>query len=164
MPENPAKAPWYFLGVQELVSYSSFGGGILIPLLITVALISFPYINKDDKHSGIWFSGPKGVNVTLYSGFFTTIIIFILISILASIGWIRDWLPSVPIGFLILLNPGVLCASIFALYSWIITKKTKSLRLGMIALYTCMLTGFALFTAVGIWLRGPDWELTFWPF
>ena len=31
MPENPAKAPWYFLGLQELVSFSAFMGGIGIP-------------------------------------------------------------------------------------------------------------------------------------
>jgi hypothetical protein len=28
LPENPAKAPWYYLGIQELVSYSAFTGGI----------------------------------------------------------------------------------------------------------------------------------------
>jgi len=32
-PENPAKSPWYFLGVQELVSYSAFAGGLLVPVL-----------------------------------------------------------------------------------------------------------------------------------
>ena len=31
MPTNPAKAPWYFLGLQELVSYHGFIGGIVIP-------------------------------------------------------------------------------------------------------------------------------------
>jgi hypothetical protein len=31
IPENPAKAPWYFLGLQELVSYSAFMGGVGIP-------------------------------------------------------------------------------------------------------------------------------------
>jgi quinol-cytochrome oxidoreductase complex cytochrome b subunit len=164
MPENPAKAPWYFLGVQELVSYSSFGGGILVPLLITIALFSFPYLDKYDKNTGIWFSGSLGFKVTVFSGFFATLLIIIMISILAVFGWVRDWIPSVPNEFIILFNPGTVIALIFATYSWIISKKKGSIRLGMIALYTCILTGFALFTAVGIWLRGPDWEFTFWPF
>ncbi len=30
IPENPAKAPWYFLGLQEMVSYSAFMGGMII--------------------------------------------------------------------------------------------------------------------------------------
>ncbi|MEE9402247.1 MAG: cytochrome b N-terminal domain-containing protein, partial [Desulfobacteria bacterium] len=33
IPENPAKAPWYFLGLQEMVSYSAFMGGIGLPTL-----------------------------------------------------------------------------------------------------------------------------------
>ena len=30
-PPNPAKAPWYFLGLQEMVSYSAFWGGVGVP-------------------------------------------------------------------------------------------------------------------------------------
>jgi quinol-cytochrome oxidoreductase complex cytochrome b subunit len=40
--ENPAKSPWYFLGIQELVSYSAFAGGVIIPALFLVFLISIP--------------------------------------------------------------------------------------------------------------------------
>ena len=35
---NPAKAPWYFLGLQELVHYSALIGGVVVPALIVVAL------------------------------------------------------------------------------------------------------------------------------
>src|SRR5581483_1006993 len=38
IPENPAKAPWYFLGLQELVSYSAFMGGMLIPMIVLIGL------------------------------------------------------------------------------------------------------------------------------
>ena len=34
MPENPAEAPWYFLGLQELVSFSAFMGGVGIPAIV----------------------------------------------------------------------------------------------------------------------------------
>jgi len=164
MPENPAKAPWYFLGAQELVSYSSFGGGILIPLLITIALISFPYVDKEEKNIGLWFSGSDGLRVTLFSGIFAFGLIFLISSILVGLGWIRDWFPSMPSALMIILNPGVITAIIFSLYSLIVTKRTKSIRLGAIALYSCILTGYALFTAIGIWFRGPDWEFIIWPF
>jgi quinol-cytochrome oxidoreductase complex cytochrome b subunit len=164
MPENPAKAPWYFLGVQELVSYSSFGGGILIPLLITIALVSIPYIDKEDKNIGIWFSGSRGLRLTLYSGLFAFGIIFLLLIVLVGLGWIRDWFPQIPSALMIILNPGIVIAIIFSLYSFIITKKTNSIRMGTIALFSCILAGFALFTAIGIWFRGPDWEFILWPF
>ena len=38
VPENPAKAPWYFLGLQELVAYSAFMGGIGIPSIVLIGL------------------------------------------------------------------------------------------------------------------------------
>jgi quinol-cytochrome oxidoreductase complex cytochrome b subunit len=164
MPENPAKAPWYFLGVQELVSYSSFGGGILVPLLITIALFSLPYLDKGENNIGLWFSGSRGLRVTLYSGLYTLGVIFLLSSILVGFGWLRDWFPHIPSSLMIILNPGMITAILFVFYSLIITRQTNSIRLGTIALYSCILTGFALFTAIGIWFRGPDWEFIIWPF
>ena len=52
---NPAKAPWYFLGLQELLSYwDPQIAGVMIPLIIgVVAFMAIPYIdrNKDNKPS-----------------------------------------------------------------------------------------------------------------
>jgi quinol-cytochrome oxidoreductase complex cytochrome b subunit len=53
---NPAKAPWYFLGLQELVHYSAFVGGVLVPALIVVGLIVIPYVGKPSRGTGVWFS------------------------------------------------------------------------------------------------------------
>lgn len=44
---NPAKAPWYFLGLQELVSHSAFLGGVLAPTLMVLALLAIPYFDKN---------------------------------------------------------------------------------------------------------------------
>ena len=53
---NPAKAPWYFLGLQELVHYSAFLGGIVAPALAVIALIVLPYIDRRPVGEGVWFS------------------------------------------------------------------------------------------------------------
>jgi len=43
---NPAKAPWYFLGLQELLHYfPPLVAGIIIPTLVVVALVIVPYFN-----------------------------------------------------------------------------------------------------------------------
>ena len=55
-PPNPAKAPWYFLGLQEMVSYSAFWGGVGIPTLFVVLLLVAPYLDRKAGGVGIWFS------------------------------------------------------------------------------------------------------------
>ena len=44
---NPAKAPWYFLGLQELVSHSALLGGVVVPALMVIALLAIPYIDRN---------------------------------------------------------------------------------------------------------------------
>ena len=44
---NPAKAPWYFLGLQELVSHSALLGGVVVPGLMVLALLAIPYLDPN---------------------------------------------------------------------------------------------------------------------
>ncbi len=67
IPENPAKAPWYFLGCQELVSYSAFGGGVVIPGIVVLGLLLIPYLEREDEDVGIWFSGRRGRRIVAAS-------------------------------------------------------------------------------------------------
>ncbi|HSH09756.1 MAG TPA: cytochrome b N-terminal domain-containing protein [Oceanipulchritudo sp.] len=66
-PPNPAKAPWYFLGLQELVAYSALFGGVIVPSLLLVALVALPYIDRSPKGVGAWFSGERKVAITLFT-------------------------------------------------------------------------------------------------
>jgi len=50
---NPAKAPWYFLGLQEmLVYFDPWLAGVVLPTLIIVGLMAIPYIDTNPKGSG----------------------------------------------------------------------------------------------------------------
>ncbi len=52
---NPAKAPWYFLGLQELLHYfPPIVGGVLIPTLVVIALVIIPYFNVNIQAEGFW--------------------------------------------------------------------------------------------------------------
>jgi quinol-cytochrome oxidoreductase complex cytochrome b subunit len=44
---NPAKAPWYFLGLQELVSHSALLGGVVVPAVAVLALLAIPYLDRN---------------------------------------------------------------------------------------------------------------------
>ena len=52
---NPAKAPWYFLGLQELVHFSALVGGVLVPGLLVLALLLVPYLDPKPRGVGVWF-------------------------------------------------------------------------------------------------------------
>jgi quinol-cytochrome oxidoreductase complex cytochrome b subunit len=68
---NPAKAPWYFLGLQELVHYSAFVGGVLVPTLAVVALLALPYLDRHPGGAGRWFAPER----RLANSIFTALVI-----------------------------------------------------------------------------------------
>src|SRR3990172_9012608 len=67
VPENPAKAPWYFLGLQEMVSFSAFMGGIGVPLIVLLGLGLIPYLDREEQGTGEWFGGPGGGRLAAWS-------------------------------------------------------------------------------------------------
>lgn len=63
---NPAKAPWYFVGLQELLVYfDPWIGGVMIPLLIILGLLAVPYldVNRDGNSTYAFRSRPFAVTV-----------------------------------------------------------------------------------------------------
>jgi hypothetical protein len=52
---NPAKAPWYFLGLQELLHYfPPIVGGVVIPTMVVLALVVIPYFGINVEAEGFW--------------------------------------------------------------------------------------------------------------
>ncbi len=78
-PPNPAKAPWYFLGLQELVSYSAFWGGIGVPGLEVLILLLVPYIDRSPRGVGKWFAKERILANSLFMLFAVLNVIFIII-------------------------------------------------------------------------------------
>ena len=157
VPENPAKSPWYFLGVQELVSYSAFSGGILIPLVALAGLFFIPFLDREKIQPGIWFSGKEGVYISGISTIFSIILTIVVMIFLGFSGVGSRW----PFVLKMLINPGTILTLIYILWAFFILFKTKSTRMSAIALFTCVLWGYFIITFVGIWLRGPNWEIVF---
>ena len=78
-PPNPAKAPWYFLGLQELVSYSAFWGGVGIPTIEVLILMLVPYLDRRPGGVGVWFARERFLANILFMTFAVLNIIFIVI-------------------------------------------------------------------------------------
>lgn len=78
-PPNPAKAPWYFLGLQEMVSYSAFWGGVGIPAIEVLVLLLVPYFDRGQKGVGKWFAKERLLANTLFLTFVVVNIVLIII-------------------------------------------------------------------------------------
>src|SRR5437899_3082067 len=63
---NPAKAPWYFLGLQELLHFfPPFVAGILIPTLVVIGLVVIPYFNVNIEGEPIWAPPARNLRIVL---------------------------------------------------------------------------------------------------
>lgn len=78
-PPNPAKAPWYFLGLQEMVSYSAFWGGIGIPTIFVLLLLAAPYLDRGPAGVGRWFAKERLLPNTLFLSLVVLNLIFVVI-------------------------------------------------------------------------------------
>jgi len=158
VPENPAKAPWYFLGIQELVSFSAFTGGVLLPGIIVLGLALIPFLDREKEPSGVWFSGAKGKRVFLWSVLVSSIVVIGVEFIAIRFGWLRTWFPNIHQMWIVVINPGTVMAVLLALWSQWVLRRTGSTRMSAIALFTSILVGFLILTYIATFLRGPNWN------
>ena len=147
---NPAKAPWYFLGLQELLHYfPPLVGGVLIPTLVVVGLVVIPYFNVNIEGKPFWSgSGARRLSIT----------VGVVAALLVILGIYEAWtvlVPTVMVG-------GVLLGAKFLqsgqgrmrgfLYS-------RSLPWWVMTWFIA--TALTL-TVVGTFFRGPGWSWV-WP-
>src|SRR5256885_2631364 len=66
-PPNPSKAPWYFLGLQEmLVYFDPWLAGVVLPGLIIAGLIAIPYVDKNPKGNGYFTFNERKAEITIF--------------------------------------------------------------------------------------------------
>ncbi len=161
IPENPAKAPWYFLGLQELVGYSAFMGGQGIPMAALLGLALIPFLDRESEHTGIWFSNKQGLTVTIISFIVGTVGLIGTLAFTIQYGWFRNWWPNIPQIVIVMINPGTIWLGFVMIWSLATIKITGSTRMGAIALFTIFLVSYIILTYTGTVLRGPNWDF-FW--
>jgi len=88
LPTNPSKAPWYFLGLQELVSYHAIIGGVVIPGIMVMLIMFVPYIEifvesvfgiKSRGDSGVWFAKERWLENLIFLSVMIWMIYLIII-------------------------------------------------------------------------------------
>lgn len=77
---NPSKAPWYFLGLQEmLVYFDPWIAGVVFPSMILVGLMCIPYIDKNRKGLGYYTYQDRKMAINIFMFFWLVLWIFLII-------------------------------------------------------------------------------------
>jgi hypothetical protein len=143
---NPAKAPWYFLGLQELLHYfPPLVAGVLIPGVVVMALVAIPYFKINIEAEGLWMRNRTRrlravaavillfslflVVFKVYAALVPTILVAALMFFSAAHrpapGRFHRWLAARPLSFWIM--------------SWFLVE-------------------FTVLTLIGTFFRGPGWS------
>ena len=146
---NPAKAPWYFLGLQELLHYfPPIVAGVLLPGLVVLSLAVIPYARVNLTAGPLWSTGGKRTALALAA---VTAALFILF------GAFGCWLIAVPT----LLT----AAAMFTARGGAEGGRMRR-ALERVTLPEWIMTWFVviatLLTVIGTFFRGPGWSFV-WP-
>ena len=91
---NPSKAPWYFLGLQEmLVYFDPWYAGVVLPTFIIIGLMVIPFIDINNKGNGYYtFKDRKWEILTFILGFHILWVVTIIIgTFFRGPGWNLFW-------------------------------------------------------------------------
>ena len=159
---NPAKAPWYFLGLQELLHYfPPMVAGVLIPGLVVAALIVIPYFNINIEGRSIWAKASHRPWVIAAVPVFT-VLIFLLFALpqlshgaVPAVDRALDLImPVVPT---LLVGGALLWSSRFSPQSpkpfqrWLVDRPLS------FWIMTWFLVELVMLTAIGTFFRGAGW-------
>ena len=159
-PSNPEKTPWYFLSLQEMVSYSALVGGVIFPLFIVLALLIVPWVEFRENGTGHWFGVSRERRICLATLVLSTGL-FVGIQGLFLSPDVAEMLVAAPVWVRHLVNPamGMLAVAVICgIFSRIVggTSRAAALSIGVV-----LVVGIVGFTAMG-WCRGPNWCF-YWP-
>ncbi len=161
MSPNPAKAPWYFVGFQELqIHFHPVFAVLVIPLVAMAGLIWWPYRRREVDQTGVLFGSQAGRRTAGIAAVMGLIVTPLLI--IADEMWLQAtrWAPSV-------ISHGLLPFLVLAVavvgFRMILRKQLNATREDADqAVFVLMGVAFAVLTITGVWFRGAGMALV-WP-
>lgn len=160
---DPAKAPWYLVGVQELFDHMHPTlAAVIIPGILVSGLMALPYLDHSRANAGVWFSSARGKRITAGTALYALIVTPAFI-VLDSVFGPRELLREIaPLWVAQGLVPGVIVALIVLLpasVAWLLKANAREIAL---ALFTVVLVSAIVLSVSGFLFRGPGFKL-YWP-
>lgn len=164
MSTNPAKAPWYFAGVQELLlHFHPLFAVVVIPGLAALGLASVPYIKYDVDTSGVWFQSRKGRRMGAVAAAAALAVAPVWILADEFLIDFASWLPGVPPAVSNGLLPAAVILGAMAGFTLFLKKKfSASNNEAVQSMFILLAVSLVILTATCVWFRGSGMALT-WP-
>ena len=162
---NPAKSPWYFLGIQELLlHFHPLFAVFIIPTALFLTLLLIPYLPYDAHHAGVWFVSKQGEKAGVTAAVAALLLVPPAIILsghdIATPSWLNAMPPIISNGLI----PAVLTLfAVTLIYRGIKKFLTTANNESIQALFILGVVSFVLLTVTGIWFRGEGMGLM-WPF
>lgn len=148
---NPAKAPWYFLGLQEMLHYfPPVVAGVLIPGLVVMALIVIPYFKVNIEAKGLFLKDRQRRMRIFYVVAAALSLFLLLFEVYAAL------VPTLMVSALMLLAAQSSSQSGSKLRRYLAARPLSYWVM------TWFLFELVVLTAIGTFFRGPGWSFI-WP-
>ncbi len=149
---NPSKAPWYFLGIQELLHYyPPLVSGIVLPGLAILALLVIPYFDINQERTPFLTGTAFGTHLAGVWAF--GLVAIGLFTLSSSAGAVWPLIGATGALLLTMASPLVLGRS-RGIGRWIATRSLP------FWIFTWFVVSWTVLTIIGVYFRGPGWSFT----
>jgi len=156
---NPTKAPWYFMGLQELLlHFHPLFSVFVIPVLLLAIVTCLPWLQPEAGRAGVWFLSRRGRRVALVSAFLAAAVTIGLVLLDEA------WRTTGAVGTAGAISRGLVSVAGIGLgcglYAFALGKLFDADRGEILqALFTAAMTAFVVLTIIGVWFRGAGMQL-----
>jgi quinol-cytochrome oxidoreductase complex cytochrome b subunit len=157
---NPAKAAWYFLGLQELLLHMHVLAAISLVALIMLGFIWMPRLDRQTDNIGVYFRSKKGRWAAIMGAFLGFDIVPLLV--VADEYWLD--LPAMLPHWPVLISTGLLpliltLLGLLLIYDLLRFLLKANHSEGLVGLFSFITVGLVALTIIGIFFRGPNMAL-----
>ncbi|NNL05061.1 MAG: DUF4405 domain-containing protein [Xanthomonadales bacterium] len=162
MSPNPTKAPWFFMGIQEILMHlHPLFAALVIPACLLAFLLCLPYLRHDAPATGVWFGSKRGRRTVLAAAIAGCLLT--AGGVLLSEAVLSADTASPPTVLRNGLIPFLAIVAVVAGFYAMIKKALDASKSEAVqALFTFLTSAFLTLTLIGTWFRGAGMQLV-WP-
>lgn len=157
---DPAKAPWYFMGLQEMLEHGHPTlMAVILPALMVLFVLAIPYIDNSPTGAGRWFTSERGKKIARNTALYAMVVmpLFILLdNFFTPRELLRGIVPDLVAQVVI---PVMILGGLVLLPLLVLMRSKPTAREVVLVAFTMLFVSAIIFTLTGFLFRGPGFEL-----